>query len=165
MILTEDLNMGCIAARCVPSCFEWGAKADLKQQLSGMDQTVRSWQGLSSQRRNPGSPQPKEAQVRFSVKSVITLLFSVEWIVYKELMRQGWTVNETYCQCVFKTITKGHAKKKTVELKQQNVFFATTLCSHTALSMHTYLGITQMTMLTHHAYSPSLAPSDFYFKT
>ena len=51
---------------------------------------------------------------------------------------------------------------KKLDGNDQNVFSTTHGSAHTALSMREFLATKQITVLEHPAYSPDLAPSDFF---
>ena len=87
----------------------------------------------------------------------------IKGIVHYEFVPTGQTVNQVYYLEVLKRLHE-KVRRKRPELFANNSWFLhhDNAPTHTALSVREFLGTKQITVLEHPAYSPDLAPRDFF---
>jgi len=89
---------------------------------------------------------------------------ATEFIVHYEFVpTTGKTVNQVYYLEVLKRLRE-KVRRKRPELSANNswILHHNNAPAHTALSVREFLATKQITVLEHSAYSPDLAPSDFF---
>jgi [histone H3]-lysine36 N-dimethyltransferase SETMAR len=185
-ILTEDLNMKRIAAKWVPRLLNDDQKQkrldvcrDLQNQIQSDPNFLKkvitgdeTWifaydpetKQQSSQWKSPDSPRPKKCrQVRSKVKSMLICFFDYEGVVHKEFVPAGQTVNKDFYIAVLKRLRESIRKKRPEKWATQDwILHHDNAPAHTALSVLHYLAKNNMITLPHPAYSPDLAPCDFF---
>jgi len=89
--------------------------------------------------------------------------FYIRGIVHYELVPTGQTVNQVYYLEVLEKLRE-KVRRKWPELFANNswILHHDNAPTHTALSVREFLATKQMTVLEHPAFSPDLAPSDFF---
>jgi len=119
----------------------------------------------SSQWKTPSSPRPKKArQVHSNNKSLLIIFFAIRGIVHKEFVPPGQTVNgKFYCEVL--RWPRENVRHKQPEMWQNGdwLLHHDNATAHTSLAVREFLTKNNMTILPHPAYSPDLAPCDFYF--
>ena len=97
------------------------------------------------------------------VKIILLTFFDIRGIVHYEFVPTGQTVNQVYYLEVLESL------REKVRWKRPELFANNSLIlhhdntpAHTALSVREFLATKQITVLEHPAYSPDLAPSDFF---
>ena len=182
-ILTEDLDMRKVCAKIVPKKLTEEKKQRrvtiYKDLLERQDDILgrviigdETWvyqydpemKRQSAQWKTVNSPQPKKfRQSKSRVKTMLLTFFDIRGIVHNEFVPTGQTVNQVY---YLKTAARLREK---VRWKQPELFANNSWIlhhdnapAHTALSVREFLPTKQITVLEHPAYSPDLAPSDFF---
>jgi len=89
----------------------------------------------------------------------------IRGIVHYEFVPTGQIVNQVYYLEVLKRLRE-EVRQKRPELFANNswILHHDNAPAHTALSVREFLATKQITVLEHPAYSPDLAPSDFFLK-
>jgi len=89
--------------------------------------------------------------------------FNARRIIHYECIPNGQTVNQVYYLEVLKRLRE-KVRRKRPELFANNSWILHYLNTpaHTALSLREFLATKQITVLEHPAYSPDIAPSDFF---
>ena len=84
-------------------------------------------------------------------------------IVHYEFVPTGQTVNQVYYLEVLERLRE-KVRRKRLELFAKNswILHHDNAPAHTALSVREFLATKQVTVLEHPAYSPDIAPSDFF---
>jgi len=92
---------------------------------------------------------------------MLLTFFNIRGIV--ELVPTGQTVNQVYYLEVLERLRE-KVRQKRPELFANNswILHHDNVPAHMALSVREFLATKQITVLEHPAYSPDLAPSDFY---
>lgn len=185
-ILKDDLNMRRIAAKFVPRLLSNDQKesrviacTDLKEQLKNdprfMEKVItgdETWiygydpetKQQSSQWKSPASPRPKKArQVRSNVKSMMIVFFDINGIVHKEFVPRGQTVNQVYYKQVLQRLRESVRRKRPEKWRTGDWFLHhDNAPAHKAISVRQFLDKNRMSTVPHPAYSPDLAPADFF---
>ena len=139
----------------------------------------------SAQRKTANSPRPKKIpsvqiksqkipsvqikgqkipSVQISrVKRILLTFFDIRRIVHYEFVPNGQTVNQVYYLEVLERLSERVRRKRAEPFANNSwVLHHDKTPAHTALSVRELLATTQITVLEHPAYSPDLAPSDFF---
>ena len=89
--------------------------------------------------------------------------FYIRGIVHYEFVPTGQTVNQVYYLEVLERLREKVTRKRP-ELFVNNswILHQNNAPAHTALSVRQFLATKQITVLEHPAYSPGLAPNDFF---
>ena len=118
----------------------------------------------SSQWKSPNSPRPKIArQVRSSFKTTLISLFDVDGIVHREFVSPGQTVNQKFCLNVLKRLCDSLRRNHPEKWQSGEWFlYHDNAPTHTALSVQQFLAKNKMVVVSHHPYSPDLAPCDYF---
>ena len=98
-----------------------------------------------------------------SQNNVADFFFNIRGIVDYEFVPTGQTVNQVYCLEVLERLRE-EARRKRPEIFADNSWILRhdNAPAHTALSVREFLATKQISVLEHPAYSPDLAPSDFF---
>ena len=118
----------------------------------------------STQWKTPSSPRPKKArQVRSNIKSMLIIFLDIRGIVHKEFVPPGQTVNgKFYCE-VLRRLRENVRRKRPEMWKNGNwLLHHDNAPAHTSLVVREFLTKNNVTTVPHPAYSPDLAPCDFY---
>jgi len=118
----------------------------------------------SAQWKTANFPQPKKlCRSKSRVKTTLLTFFDIRGIVHYEFVPTGQTVNQIY---YLEVIEKLHEKvrRKWPEHFANNswILYDDNAPAHTALSVGEFSATKQITVLKHPAYSPNLAPNDFF---
>ena len=111
----------------------------------------------------PSSPQPKKVhKVCSNIKSMLIIFLDIRGIVHKEFVPPGQTVNgKFYCE-VLRQLRENVKQKRPEMWKNGNwLLHHGNAAAHTSL-VREFLTKKNMTTVPHPAYSPDLAPCDFY---
>ena len=113
----------------------------------------------SAQWKTANSPRPKNfRQSKSRVKKMLLTFFDIRGIVHYEFVPNGQTVNQVYYLEVLERLHE-KVRRKRPKLFANNSSRQCT-CSHG--TVREFLATKQTTVLEHPAYSPDLAPSDFF---
>lgn len=185
-ILTEKLQMRRVAAKFVPKVLTEDQKGhrvvcseELLEQATNDDNFLKriitgdeTWvfgydvetKVQSSQWKSRNSPRPKKArQVKSKVKVMLTVFFDWKGVVYYEFLPQGQTINRfVYLQTLRKL--REAVRKKRPELWESGdwVLHHDNAPVHSALLIREFCKKNAMTVIPQPAYSPDLAPADFF---
>ena len=182
-ILIEDLDMRKVCAKMVP-------KSSPKNKSKEVSQFAKIfWRGemtfwvVSSQVMKHGSsnttlkrsgkvhngrlPIPQDQKIpSVQIKNqnnVAEFFFYIRGIIHYEFVPTGQTVNQVYYLEVLKRLRE-KVRRKRPELFASNSWILRhdNTPAQTALSVREFLATKQITVLENPAYSPDLAPSDFF---
>jgi len=94
---------------------------------------------------------------------MLLTFFDIRGIVHYEFVPTGQTVNQVYYLAVLERLCE-KVRWKRPELFANNswILHHDNALAHMALSVREFLATKQITVLEHPAYSPVLAPSDFF---
>jgi len=94
---------------------------------------------------------------------MLLTFFDIRGIVHYEFVLTGQTVNQVYYLEVLERLCE-KVRRKRPELFANNswIFHHDNVPSHMALPVREFLATKQITVLEYPAYSPDLAPSDFF---
>jgi len=94
---------------------------------------------------------------------MLLTFLDIRGIVHYEFVPTGQTVNQVYYLDVLKRLRE-KVRRKRAELFANNswILHHDNAPVHTALSVREFVATKQITLLEHPAYSPDLAPSDFF---
>jgi len=97
------------------------------------------------------------------VKTMLLTFFDIRGIVLYEFVPTGQTVNQVYYLEVLERLCE-KVRRKRPELFANNswILYHENAPADMALSVREFLATKQITVLEHPAYSPDLAPSDFF---
>jgi len=118
----------------------------------------------SMQWKTTPSPQPKKArQVRSNIKTILINFVDIRGNVYKEIVPPNQTVNgKFYCK-VLRQLRENVRRKWPEMWKNGNwLLHHDNAPAHTSLVVREFLTKNNVTSVPHPAYSPDLAPCDFY---
>jgi len=98
-----------------------------------------------------------------SQNNVAEFFFDIIGIVHYEFVPNGQTVNQVYYLKVLERLReKVRQKRPEIFANNSRILHHDNAPAHTALSVREFLATKQITVLQHPAYSPDLAPSDFF---
>ena len=86
----------------------------------------------------------------------------IRGIVHYEFVLTGQTVNHVYYLEVLKRLREKVRRKRPEIFDNSWILHHDNALAHTALSVREFLATKQITVLEHPAYSPDLAPNDFF---
>ena len=94
---------------------------------------------------------------------MLLTFFDIRGIVHYEFVPTGQTVNQVYYLEVLERLRE-KVRRKRPKLFADNswILHHDNAPAHTALSVREFLATKQIAVLEHPAYSPDLAPSDFF---
>ena len=94
---------------------------------------------------------------------MLLTFLDIRGIVHYEFVPTGQTVNQVYYLDVLKRLHE-KVRRKRAELFANNswILHHDNASVHTALSVREFVATKQITVLEHPAYSPDLAPNDFF---
>ena len=117
----------------------------------------RQWKTVNSLR-------PKKfRQSKSRVKTMLLTFFDIRGIVHYEFVLTGQTVNQVYNLEVLERLREKVRRKRPEHFASNSwILHHDNAPAHTALSVREFLATKQITGLEHPAYSPDLAPSDFF---
>jgi len=182
-ILTEHLDMRKVCAKMVPKeltkeqkqrrvtiCQDLLERQDdiLGHVITGDETWVYQYdpetKRQSVQWKTANSPRPKKfRQSKSRVRTMLLTFFDIRGIVHYEFVPTGQTVNQVYYLEVLERLHE-KVRRKWSELFAINswILHHDNASAQTALSVREFLATKQITVLEHPAYSPDLAPSDFF---
>jgi histone-lysine N-methyltransferase SETMAR len=184
-ILTEELHMRKVCAKMVPKVLTEEQRerrktlsSDLLQRIADEPDLLKSvitcdetWiftydpetKRQSMQWKTPSSPRPKKARMSPSkFKAMLIVFFDIQGIVMAEWVPSGQTVNQYYYIEVLKKLRERVRKKRPDLWRDGWILHQDNAPAHNALSVKQFLAEKNITVLEHPAYSPDLAPCDFY---
>jgi len=107
--------------------------------------------------------QKKFRQSKSRVKTILLTFFGIRGIVHYEFVPTGQTVNQVYYLEVLERLRdKVGRKRPELSVKNSWILHQDNAPAHTALSVREFIANKQITVLEDPAYSPDLAPSDFF---
>ncbi|GFO14068.1 histone-lysine N-methyltransferase SETMAR [Plakobranchus ocellatus] len=111
--------------------------------------------------RHKTSPSPRKFKVVASARKVLfTVFWDMEGVVHMGLLEQGQTVNsERYIS----TLQALKLRLRSVPRDKDSILQPDNARPHTSRQTQDALRQLELTTLPHPAYSPDLAPSDYYF--
>ena len=118
----------------------------------------------SAQWKTANSPQPKHSRwSKSKSQNNVAEFFYIRGIVHYEFVPTGQIVNQVYYLEVLERLRE-KVRRNRAELFANNSWLLhhDNAPAHTALSMTEFLATKQITVLENPAYSPDLAPSDFF---
>ena len=105
----------------------------------------------------------KTCQVHSNIKSMLIIFFDVRGIVHKEFVPPGQTVNgKFYCEVLRRLRENVRCKQPEMWKNGNWLLHHDNAPAHTSLVMREFLTKNNVTTVPHPAYSPDLAPCDFY---
>ena len=117
----------------------------------------------SSQWKSPNLPTPK---IAWQVHSNFISFFDVDGIVHREFVSPGHTVNQKFYLNVLKALCESLRRKHPEKWQSEDWFLHhDNAPTHTAFSIQQLLAKNKMVVVSHHPYSPDLAPCDFFVPT
>ena len=115
----------------------------------------------SSQWKSPGSPRPKKARMQKSkLKTMLICFFDQEGIVYREFVPPGMT--DSYSDVLRRLCENVRCKRPQKWRNQNLVIHHDNAPAHRSFKVSQFLAKNNMTVIPHPAYSPDLAPCDFF---
>jgi len=113
---------------------------------------------------DPGQPSTSSARPnRFGKKAMLCVWWDDKGIIYYELLKPGETVNiDRYKQQLINLNRVLLEKRPEYQRRQHKVIFLHDASAHTAKPVKKLLSAMSWEVLSHAAYSPDLAPSDFH---
>ncbi len=181
-IITEDLNMRKVCAKLVPKhltdeqkanrvriCEDWLENWDIFENVITGDE---SWifeydpetQRQSRSWKRPDEPRPKKARMsRSQMKAMLVTFFDCRGLILKHWVPKGQSITAAYYIEVLKKLRRKIAKKRP-EMWAANswVLHHDNAPAHSAFATRNFLAKTSTAVLEHPAYSPDLAPNDFF---
>jgi len=101
--------------------------------------------------------------VRIKSQNNVADFFDIRGIVYYEFVPTGQRVNQVYYLEVQKRLReKVRRKRPEIFANNSRILHHDNAPAHTTLSVRHFLATKQITVLEHPAYSPDLAPRDFF---
>lgn len=185
-ILTEDLGMRRVSAKFIPKLLTDEQKearvqicADLLETSENDPDFIRniitgdeSWvygydpetKSQSSQWKSPSSPRPKKARMsRSNVKAMLTVFFDYDGIIHYEFAPPGQTVTQHYYLEVLRRLREKIRRKRPEKWADNSfVLHHDNAPAHSAHRIKDFLAKTKTTVINHPAYSPDLAPCDYF---
>ena len=118
----------------------------------------------SKQWKTPSEPAPRKAKMtRSSVKVMLTVFWDAEGVILIDFLTNGKTMNSEHYSHLISSLKKELTRKRRAKLRNGHMFLL-----HDNAPPHR-AGVTQAAIeesglesLPHPAYSPDLAPSDFF---
>ena len=130
----------------------------------GSTNTTLKWSGKVYNGRLP-IPHDQQNSVGLNQESKLCcwLFFDIRGIVHYEIVPSGQTVNQVYYLEVLERL-HDKVRRKQPEIFANNswILIHDNAPAHTALSVREFVATKQTTVLEHPAYSPDLAPRDFF---
>ena len=128
-----------------------------------MVMTRKQSSSLLSGRRHPLRDQKKARQVCSNIKSMLIILVDIRGTVHKAFLPPGQTINgKFYCE-VLRRLRENVRRKRPEMWKNGNwLLHHDNVPAHTSLVVREFLTKNNVTTVPHPAYSPDLAPCDFY---
>ena len=181
-ILTEDLDMRKVCAKMVPKelteeqkqrrvtiCQDLLQRQDdvLGRVITGDETWVCQYDPETKRQihngRLPITHDQKIPSVQITSQNNVADFFYIRGIVHYKFIPTGQTVNQVY---YLEVLGRLHEKvrRKRPELFANNswILHHDNAPAHTELSVREFLATKQIIVLKHPAYSPNLAPSDFF---
>lgn len=111
----------------------------------------------------PGSSAPKRVRVQKSAKKVLASVFwNAKGILFVDYLQTGKTINsDYYCNLLDQLDAKNREKRPGLQ-KKKIIFHQDNAPAHTAQKTIAKISELKYELLQHPAYSPDLAPSDFW---
>ncbi len=110
-----------------------------------------------------GQPGPVKARIHASrTKFMVMAFFDAAGLIYSHLVPQGQSVNAAYIVKVLRVFMKKLRLKRPQMVEQGFFFYWDNAPVHTAAIVEDWFAATAVQRLEHPAYSPDLAPADFF---
>lgn len=184
-VLHEHLNLSKVSARWVPRLLTAEMKAerarccklllDLERKNDNFfDRLVtvdETWlyqydpesKSQSFQWKSPSEPTPKKAKMsRSAVKVMLTVFWDNSGIILYDYLQKGQTMNGEYYAELLKMLKREIAAKRRGKLRKGVLLLQDNAPSHRSVVATTAATKCGFEILPHPAYSPDLAPSDFF---
>jgi len=118
----------------------------------------------SAQWKTANSPRPKKfRRSKLRVKTNLLTFFDIRGIVQYKFIPTGQRVNQVYYLEVMERLREKVRRKRPEPFANNSwILHHDNAPAHTALSVREFLATKQVTVLEHPAYSPDLAPNDFF---
>jgi len=118
----------------------------------------------SSQWKSPESPRPKKAHMQKSkLKTMLICFFDQVWIVHREFVPPGMTVNTDFHCDVLRRLRENVRCKRPLKWRNQNlIIHHDNVLAHRSFKVSQFLAKNNMTVISHPPNSPDLAPCDFF---
>ncbi len=117
----------------------------------------------SKQWKHTTSPPPKKAKVQASAKKIMLSVFWDErGVLLTDYLRRGTTINAQYYVNLLQKLRDAIKTKRRGMLTKGVLLLQDNASSHTAVATTTFAAQCGYHILDHPAYSPDLAPSDYF---
>ena len=93
---------------------------------------------------------------------LLSFFFNIRGIVHYEFVPTGQTINRVYYLEVLERLHEKVRQKQPELFTNSWILHHDNAPAHMALSVRVFLATKQITVLEHSAYSPDLAPNDFF---
>lgn len=185
-IIHEDLDMNKLSAKWIPKCLNSDQKQRRVQsskvilshfarnkskfinQILTVDETWLHFfdpetKQQSMQWRHSGSPRPRKFRRQKSAGKVLaTFFWDCKGIVMIDFLEKGSTINSEYYSFLLIKVKEKLKQKRPGKLRNGIQFLQDNAPAHTALQTLNTIQDIGFQVLEHPAYSPDLAPSDYF---
>ena len=185
-VLTEDLGLSKKSARWVPKLLNDSQKrgrvessrAFIKRfheegnafldKIVTMDESAVAYHTPETKQQSKqwvkkGTPGPLKCKSQSSrIKQMVLCFFDNEGLIYTNVVPKGTMVNAAYIIDVLGRFLKKMREKRPTKLDQGFIFHWDNAPVHTASSVQEFLAKKNVELLQHPAYSPDLAPADYF---
>jgi histone-lysine N-methyltransferase SETMAR len=156
-----------IASQAILARFHAGAE-DFVARLVTMDETwLHHYDPQTKERskewRHSGSPRPKKFRVQKSAGKIMASVFwDKDGVILMKYLPKGQGINATYYMSLLDELREALKEKRRGKLSRGVLFLQDNAPAHTAHQTTQKIKDLGFELLDHPAYSPDLAPSDYY---